>query len=88
MNKDKSAYPNADVVKQKVDKQNYNNQDSAKYLIMHYKHQHIPEHTMQPILLQTTIPKALFLCHWEKSGLRALTRLKKPVDQAKSAACS
>jgi hypothetical protein len=45
ISKDKSACSNA-VVKQKVYKQNYNNHDIAKYLIMHYAHHHIPGHMM------------------------------------------
>jgi hypothetical protein len=39
-------------------------------------------------LLQTTTPKVLFLYHWVKNELTVLAGLKKPVDQAKTAACS
>jgi hypothetical protein len=86
--KDKYVRPNA-VVKQKVYKQNYNNHDLTNYMIMHYKQgQNNVEHTLQSILLQTTVPKATFLRHWEKSGLRSMALLKKPLDQAKTVLCS
>jgi hypothetical protein len=85
--KDKSVCSNA-VVKLKVYKQNYNNHDLTKYLIMHYKGQKILGHTLQTILLQTTVPRATFLSHWEKSGLRSMALLKKPLDQAKTVLCS
>jgi hypothetical protein len=84
---DETVVSNA-VVKKKVYKQSYSNNDIMKYLIMHYERQHIPGHTMQSILLQTTIPKGSFIRHWKKSGLKALADLKKPVDLAKTALCS
>jgi hypothetical protein len=72
-------------LKEKTYRQNYNNSDITKYLILHYeRRQRIPGHTMQSILVQSTIPKGTFLRHWEKSGLKALALLKKPVDQAKT----
>jgi hypothetical protein len=85
--KDKSVRPNA-VVKQKVYKQNYNNHDLTNYLIMHYKGQKNLGHTLQTILLQTTVPRATFLRHWEKSGLKSMALQKKPLDQAKTVLCS
>jgi hypothetical protein len=76
-------------LKERTYRQNYNNADITKYLILHYeRRQRIPGHTMQSILVQSTIPKGTFLCHWEKSGLKALALLKKPVDQAKTVVIS
>jgi hypothetical protein len=61
---------------------NYNNLDIEKYLRMHYEQNHIYGHTLQSILIQTTIPRPTFLCHWEKSTLKAMSKANKPLDQA------
>jgi hypothetical protein len=55
---------------------------------MHYECSHIYGHTLQSILLQTTIPRATFLRHWKKSGLKAMSKAKKTVDLAKTVLCS
>jgi hypothetical protein len=83
-----SSTRSSGVVKPKVYRQNYNNHEIMTYTIMHYERKHNFGHTLQSILLQTTIPRGSFLRHWENSGLKGMSKAKKPVDQAKTVLCS
>jgi hypothetical protein len=38
--------------------------------------------------MQTTIPRASFLRHWKKSGLKEMSKANKSVDLAKTVLCS
>jgi hypothetical protein len=76
------------VIKKKTYRQNYSHLDLEKFLLLHYEKQSILGHTLQSILVQTTVPKATFLRHWERSGLKNMAILKKPLVLAKAALCS
>jgi hypothetical protein len=71
---DKSVCPDGVAsIKERTYRQNYNNSDITKYLILHYeRRERIPGHTMQSILVQSTILKGTFLCHWGKERIEGI----------------